>query len=310
MVGSDGAGIFLPHANPGSRDKSAGFSLIDSPAGVVAASGILMAATPSFWNNFAIKRDLWWQFTVRAVEMRHRGSYLGFAWAVLNPLLMAALYVSVFGLVFKGRFHVLPAETGADYAIGVFLGLILFHLVAETLAIAPTIIVGQPNLVKKVVFPLEMLPLSQLSAFWFHAMISLALCLLAQVVLGRGFSGGLLWLPMILLPLLFLTIGLGWFLAAAGVFFRDIAQVVPVLGQIMLWTSAVFFSPQALPPYGWTILKWNPLLHTVVLARETVLWNQPVNLLHLAYTWIAGLAVFLFGAWFFRTTKRSFAEAL
>jgi lipopolysaccharide transport system permease protein len=267
-------------------------------------------STPSLWNNLAVKRDLWWQFTVRAVEMRHRGSYLGFAWAVLNPVLMAGLYVSVFGLIFNGRFHVLPDETGVDYALGVFLGLVLFHLVAETLAVAPTIIVGQPNLVKKVVFPLEMLPLSQLSAFWFHAMISLGLCLLAQVTLGRGFGPGLLWLPVILLPLLLLTIGLGWLLSAAAVFFRDIGQVVPVLGQIMLWSSAVFFSPQALPPYAWAFLKWNPLLHTVVLARESVLWNQPLSLPHLAYTWLAGLAVFLSGAWFFRATKRSFAEAL
>ena len=265
---------------------------------------------PSLWNNLAVKRDLWWQFTVRAVEMRHRGSYLGFAWAVLNPLLMAALYVSVFGLIFKGRFHVLPDEKGADYAVGVFLGLILFHLVAETLTVAPTIIVGQPNLVKKVVFPLEMLPLAQLSASWFHAMISLGLCLLAQVVLGRGVGLGLLWLPVILLPLLLFTIGLGWFLAAAGVFFRDIGQVVPVLGQIMLWTSAVFYSPGALPPFGWAILKWNPLLHTVVLARETVLWNLPVSFSHLAYTWGAGLASLICGAWFFRATKRSFPEAL
>ncbi len=268
--------------------------------------------SPSLWNNLAIKRDLWWQFTVRAVEMRHRGSYLGFAWAVLNPVLMAALYVSVFGLIFNGRFHVLPDETGVDFALGVFLGLILFHVVAETLASAPMFIVGQPNLVKKVVFPLEMLPLSQLSAFWFHGTISLGLCLLAQLTLGRGLSLGSLWLPVIVFPLFLLTLGLGWLLAAVGVFFRDIVQVVPVFGQILLWTSAVFFSPEALQPYpgAWAILKWNPLLHTVDLARRGVLWDQPVNLNHLAYTWVAGLAVFLFGAWFFRATKRSFAEAL
>lgn len=265
---------------------------------------------PTFWSKLATKRDLWWQFTVRAVEMRHRGSYLGFAWAVLNPVLMAALYVSVFGLIFKGRFHRLPDETGVDFAIGVFLGLVLFHIVAETISTAPQFIVGQPNLVKKVVFPLEMLPLSQLSAFWFHAMISLVLCLLAQVFLGRGLSSGLLWLPVILLPLALLTVGLGWLLAALGVFFRDIGQVVPVLAQIMLWTSAVFFSPQAVPPVAWAILKWNPLLHTVDLARHAVLWDLPLNLSHLAYTWAVGLAVFAFGAWVFRATKRSFAEAL
>lgn len=266
--------------------------------------------TPSFWNHLSIKRDLWWQFTVRAVEMRHRGSYLGFAWSVLNPLLMAALYVSVFGLIFRGRFHVLPDETGPDFAIGVFLGLILFHLVAETLALAPSIIVGQPNLVKKVVFPLEMLPVAQLSALWFHAMISLALCLAAQLMLGRGLGAGLLWLPAILVPLLLLTLGLGWLLAAAGVFLRDIGQVLPVLSQVVLWASAVFYSPGALPPAGWAVLRWNPLLHTVVLARETSLWNRPVAPAHLAYTWLAGAAVFFAGAWFFRTTKRSFAEEL
>ena len=269
-----------------------------------------MSPAPSLWNNLTVKRDLWWQFTVRAVEMRHRGSYLGFAWAVLNPLLMAALYVTVFGVIYKGRFHVRADETGMDFAIGVFLGLTLFHIVAETIAVAPTIIVGQPNLVKKVVFPLEMLPLSQLSAFWFHAMISLALCLLAQVILGRGLDSGLLWLPLILIPHLFLTVGLGWLLAALGVFFRDINQVVAVVSTIVLYASAVFFSPHILPPVAWAILKWNPLLLTVDLARDAVIWHLPVNLHHLAYIWVAGVALFFFGAWFFRDTKRSFPEAL
>lgn len=269
-----------------------------------------MPAASTTWTHFALKRDLWWQFTVRAVEMRHRGSYLGFFWAVLNPLLMAALYISVFGLIFKQRFHGLPDETGLDYALGVFLGLVLFHLVSETLAAAPTFIVGQPNLVKKVVFPLEMIPLSQLSAFWFHAGISLALCLLAQLCFGRGFAPGLLWLPAILAPLVLLTLGLGWLLAALGVFFRDIVQVMPVIAQVLLWTSAVFFSPAALPPFAWAILKWNPLLHIIDLARHAVLWHQPVNLLHLAYVWGAGLAVFLAGGWFFCRTKHAFAEAI
>jgi lipopolysaccharide transport system permease protein len=264
----------------------------------------------SLVSQIALKRDLWWQFTVRAVEMRHRGSYLGFAWAVLNPLLMAALYISVFGFIFKSRFHVLPDETGVDYALGVFLSLVLFHLVAETLGAAPHFIVSQPNLVKKVVFPVELLPLSQLSASWFHAMISLTLCLLAQLVFGRGVSAGLLWLPVILAPLLLLTLGLGWLLAALGVFFRDVAQVVPVASQIVLWTSAVFFSPQALPAGAWAILKWNPLLQTIDLARQTAQWDQPISLPHLAYTWLAGLAVFLAGAGFFRATQRYFPEAL
>lgn len=273
-----------------------------------------MSAPTSFWNNLSLKRDLWWQFTVRAVEMKHRGSYLGFIWAVLNPLLMAALYVVVFGVIFNGRFRALPDETGVDYALGVFLGLVLFHLVTETLGAAPTFIVGQPNLVKKVVFPLEVLPLAQLGAFWFHGLISLALFLLASFTLGRGLSpSGLLWLPVILLPHLFLTLGLGWLLAAFGVFFRDIAQVTPLLAQVLLWTSAIFFPTTVIvekSAWAWSILKWNPVLHTIDLSRHALLWDQPVNLTRLGYTWAAGLAVFLAGVTFFRATKRSFPEAL
>jgi lipopolysaccharide transport system permease protein len=274
---------------------------------------LAMSAPTSFWNNLSLKRDLWWQFTVRAVEMKHRGSTLGFIWAVLNPLLMAALYVVVFGLVFKGRFHVVPDETGVDYALGVFLGLVLFHLVSETLGAAPHFIVGQPNLVKKVVFPLEVLPLAQLGAFWFHALISLALFLLAAFTLGHGVSlVGLLWLPLILLPHLLLTLGLGWFLAALGVFFRDIVQVTPLAAQILLWSSAIFFSPTVFgqQPWAWSILKWNPVLQTLDLARHALLWEQPLNLGRLGYTWLAGAVVFLIGVTFFRATKRSFPEAL
>lgn len=267
---------------------------------------------PTRW--FARNGTLWWQFTLRAIEMRHRGSYLGFVWAVLTPLFTAALYVVVFGYIFGGRFHVLPDETGRDYAIGVFLGLLLFHLVAETMAVAPTIILAQPNLVKKVVFPVEILPLAQLGAFWFHAMVSLALVAIAAATIGHGLSlAGLAWLPLILLPLLLLTVGLAWLLAAAGVYFRDVTQIVPLLSQILLWSSAVFFTPERIAEksaFGWSILKWNPLLHTIDLARDALLFAQPVNLLHLAYTWGFGAAMFALGYAVFRASKRTFAEAL
>jgi len=271
----------------------------------------MLSTASTFWTHFALKRGLWWQFTVRAVEMRHRGSYLGFLWSVLNPLLMAAFYVGVFGFIFHRRFRVLPDETGVDYAVGVFLSLVLFHLVSETMAAAPASVSGQPNLVKKVVFPLEVLPLAQLGAFWFHALISLVLCLATAALFGHGFSfTGLLWLPVILGPLLLLTAGLSWFLAALGVFFRDISQVLPVLAQILLFSSAVFYAPADIPPSGWVFLKWNPLLHSIDLARHTLLWHQPPSLLPLVYTWATGAVVLCLGFALFHATKRSFAEVL
>lgn len=265
----------------------------------------------SAWRHFLNRRDLLWQFTLRAIEMKHRGSHLGMLWAVLTPLLMLALYGTVFGVFFRSRFNVLPDETGVDFALGVFLGLILFHVLAETLAMAPTLIAGNSNLVKKVVFPLEILPLAQLGAFWFNFLISLALLLGGIAVAGRGVTlHGLLWLPVIVLPHLLLTIGLGWFLAAFGVFFRDAQQVIQFVTQIILYASAVFYSTAAIPPAAWAVLKWNPLLHTVTLARDALLWNLPVNLPRLAYAYAAGLAVFALGGWFFRRMQPAFADVV
>jgi lipopolysaccharide transport system permease protein len=258
--------------------------------------------------------DLWWQFTVRAVELRHRGSYLGFVWIVLNPLLMLGLYVTVFGFIFGGRFDQLPNETPWDYAIGVFLGLILFHLLAEAIATAPSFIVGNPNFVKKVVFPLEILPLANIGAYCFHFAISVVLLLVGGLIIGQPFTlAGFLWLPVIILPHILLCIGLGWLLSALGVFFRDIVQITTFVSLLILYASAVFYSPEmvlAKAPELWTILKWNPVLHTIDLARKALLWHQPIELSTLGYTWLCGLAMCVIGWTVFRTSRPAFGDVL
>ncbi|MDX2186794.1 MAG: ABC transporter permease [Opitutaceae bacterium] len=258
-------------------------------------------------------RELWWQFTVRAVEVRHRGSHLGFVWALLNPLLMLTLYLVVFGFIFNSRFNVLPNETAVDYALAMFAGLLLFHVTSEALAAAPSYIVANPNLVKKVVFPLEILPLANVSALWFHALISLCLLLIAALSLGRihDFSG-FLWLPVVLAPLALWTAGLALLFSALGVFFRDITQVMGVVTQVLLYASAVFYSPQTIQgiPYLWHVLKWNPLLETIDLLRRVLLWNLPIDLNALAYTWGVGLGTLWLGAYVFKRTQRAFADVI
>jgi len=273
-----------------------------------AASGT-QSLTPS--HGFARWRDLWWQFTVRTVEQRHRGSHLGLVWAGLNPLLMLGLYFVVFSMIFGGSLGILPDETPTDFALAIFLGLILYQLLAETLSATPNIIVGNPNLVKKVVFPLEILPMAHLGAIWFNASISLGLLLVGSAVFGRGVSvEGVLWLPVVLAPMLFLTVGLAWLFSALGVFFRDISQAMPFFTQILLYASAVFYPVAKIPEGLWLILKWNPLLHTIALARAAVLWDLPVNPRDLAYTYATGLAAFFIGRWAFTKLKPTFADVL
>jgi lipopolysaccharide transport system permease protein len=262
----------------------------------------------STFAGLARKRDLWWQFTVRAVEMRHRGSYLGIIWTVLTPLLMLAVYAVVFGVIFRSH---APNETPADFVLQLFLGITFFQLLAETMSVAPLVIVGSPNLVKKVVFPLELLPLSQLGATCFYFLISLGLLFVGMAFFGHGVPArGLLWLPVILVPFLLLAIGLSWICAALGVFFRDLAQAMPFLTQVVFFSSAIQYRISFIDRHIWSVLRWNPFLHTVNLARNVLLWHAPVNPSHLAYTYACGIGLCFFGHWLFLKLQPAFADVL
>jgi lipopolysaccharide transport system permease protein len=259
------------------------------------------------------RRELIAQFTRRAIELRHRGSRLGALWALINPLSMLALYYVIFGVIYDTRFEVLPGETGYDFLLAMFLGLSLFHAFSETLAWAPGVITANPNFVKKVVFPLEVLPVAQIGAAAFHLAVSLALVLAGSLFSTAGISWNVAWLPVLLLPLLLLSLGMAWLLAALGVFVRDIGQVTGFVITVLLFASAVMFPSQRIvetAPQLWTVLRWNPLLQLIDLARHTVLWQQPMPLLKLTYVYACGIGVFALGAIFFALLRRSFAEVI
>lgn len=255
-------------------------------------------------------RELLWQFTLRNVELRHKGSHLGLVWSFLNPLLMLGLYVLVFGYIFGGSFGVLPDETRVDYALGIFLGLTLFHFVAEVLGFSPGIIVGHPNFVKKVVFPLEILPAANVGGAVFHLLISLGLVLLSLVLFGTSLSAGIFWLPVIVLPLILLGLGAAWLISALGVFLRDIGQIMQFLSLALMFSSAVFYSAQKIPAPAWTFLRFNPILLAIELARDAALWARPLNYHHLAYLYAVGLAACYLGHAAFRKMKPAFADVL
>jgi lipopolysaccharide transport system permease protein len=254
-------------------------------------------------------RDLLWQFTLRNVELRHKGSHLGLIWSFLNPLLMLGLYVMVFGYIFGGKFGIVPNETRVDYALGIFAGLTLLHFVSEILSTSPAIIVGNPNFVKKVVFPLEILPAAATGAACFHLLISLVLALLATLIGGVPFTLAVLWLPVIVLPLIFLGLGIAWFFSAFGVFFRDISQVMQFLSMALMWCSGVFFSAEKYPA-AWIYLRYNPLLLAIDLARDALLWHRPVNFVHLGYIYFASFAACYIGHAAFRKMRPAFADVL
>ena len=254
-------------------------------------------------------RELLWQFTLRNVEMRHRGSHLGLIWSFLNPLLMLGLYVLVFGYIFGGRFAIVPNETPRDYALGIFLSLTIFHFVAEVIGASPALVVSNPNFVKKVVFPLEILPAASVLGAVFHLFISLTLALLGIIFFGPGLHPGLLWLPAIIAPLILLALGASWLLSALGVFFRDIGQITQFLTMSLMWASAVFFSAEKYPA-AWQYLRYNPLLLAIQLARDAALWGRPLNFTHLAYVYAIGGIMCILGHQAFRRMKPAFADVI
>ncbi len=266
----------------------------------------LMPFAADLWKH----RELLWQFTLRNVELRHRGSHLGLVWSFLNPLLMLGLYVFVFGYIFGGTFGIIPNETRIDYALGIFLGLTLFHVVAEVLGTSPIVIVGNPNFVKKVVFPLEILPAANVGAALFHLLISFVLVLLGIMLFGPGLSLGVFWLPVIMLPVLLMLLGLAWLFSAIGVFFRDIGQIMQFVATGLMFASAVFYSAHKIPPQAWTFLRFNPVLLAIELARDAALWQRPLNLTHLGYLYVSAILICFLGHSAFRRMKPAFADVL
>lgn len=261
-------------------------------------------------SDLWVHRGLLWQFTLRNVELRHKGSHLGLVWSFLQPLLMLGLYVFVFGYIFQGHFGVLPNETRMEYGLGIFLGLSLYHFFTEVLVTAPALIVSTPNFVKKVVFPLEILPAASVGAASFHFIISLTMVCTGLLLFGPGFQTGMLWLPVIITPLVFLGLGISWLFSALGVFLRDIAQLLQFLSTALMFASAVFYSATKIPPSAWAFLRFNPLLLAIELARDTALWQRAINIKHLVYIYGVGIVVCLLGYHAFRKMKPAFADVL
>jgi len=261
---------------------------------------------PALWRH----RSLVWQFVIRNVEMRHKGSHLGLVWSFANPLLMLALYVFVFGFVFGGSFNAIPNETKVDYGLGIFVGLSVFHFVSEVLGQAPTVIVANPNFVRKVVFPLEILPVATVGASFFHFLISIGLALLGVALLGPGLSLGVLWLPVIFAPVLLWGLGVAWLLSALGVFFRDFNQLVQFLTMALMFASAVFYPVSKIPAEAWLVLRFNPLIYAIELSRDAALWGLPVSIKELAFLYVSGLISCLIGLSVFRKLRPAFADVV
>src|SRR5258706_3073055 len=235
------------------------------------------------------------KWTRREVAGRYRGLLLGLAWSFLNPLLMLLVYTFVFSVVFKSRWGVGVGESKADFAIILFAGMIVFSFFAEIINRAPGLIISNVNYVKKVVFPLEILPWVSLGSVLFHSLVSLIVLLLLQLIVNLSLPWTALFFPLVLLPLLFACMGLAWFLAALGVFVRDVGQITSVVTTIFMFLSAVFYPLTALPEkyQGW--LRLNPLVLIISESRNVLIFGSLPNWPSLGVALLVGFGMAMTG---------------
>jgi lipopolysaccharide transport system permease protein len=267
----------------------------------------LIALIASLWRN----RSLIAQMTARDVVGRYKGSVMGLAWSFFNPIFMLTVYTFVFSVVFKSRWGGAGGdESKTQFAVVLFVGMIVHGLFAEVLNRAPGLVLGNINYVKKVVFPLEILPVVSMGAALFHSLISLVVLLAAFALFNGYVHWTALFAPVVLLPLLVATLGFAWMLASLGVFIRDVGQTIGIITTVLMFLSPVFYSITALPEKFRPWIMANPLTFIIEQARAVLVWGRLPAWGGLGIYLLAALAVAWIGFAWFQKTRKGFADVL
>lgn len=265
-----------------------------------------LALFDSLWRN----RQLVWQMSKREVLGRYRGSMIGVAWSFFNPIFMLAVYTFVFSFVFKSRWDVDVSVNQGGFAVVLFAGMIVHGLFAECVNRAPSLLLSNINYVKKVVFPLEILPWTILVSALFHTVISVFVLLVAELLLMHSLPWTVILLPLVWLPFVVSIMGISWFLASLGVYLRDVAQITGLLTTVLLFMSPVFYPLSKLPEKFQAVLLLNPLTFMIEQTRQVLVWGNPPSWGGLLiYSICAGLIAWLGFVWF-QKTRGGFADVL
>ncbi|MFW2440905.1 MAG: ABC transporter permease [Arenicellales bacterium] len=254
-------------------------------------------------------RSLILQLAKREVSGRYRGSVMGFFWTLLNPLLMLTIYTLIFGYVFKARWGEMNLGDGG-FALTLFCGLIVHGMFAECINRAPVLITSNVNYVKKVVFPIEILPWVVIYAALFHTLMSLVVLSVFSLLVNGSVPLTLLWLPVVFIPYILFLVGCLWLFSALGVFLPDIRQLMGLLTTALLFLSPVFYPISALPKSIQGLIYLNPLTLIIEQTREIFLWgNSPDFKLLFLYSLVAMMIAVIGFVWF-QKSRRGFADVL
>jgi lipopolysaccharide transport system permease protein len=261
--------------------------------------------TASLWRN----QDLIKTLIKREVIGRYRGSVLGILWSFFNPVFMLTVYTFVFSVVFKARWSG-GGDSKTEFALILFAGLMVFNLFAECVNRAPGLILSNVNYVKKVVFPLEILPVVSFGAASFHTAVSFGVWLLFFLLFFGLPPITALLLPIVILPLALLTLGLSWILASLGVYLRDVGQFIGIATTALLFLSPIFYPVSVLPEKYQTLLLLNPLTPVIEQVRDILIWGKTPDWLFFGGGFAASAVIAWLGFAWFQKTRKGFADVL
>ncbi|MCP5306855.1 MAG: ABC transporter permease [Chromatiaceae bacterium] len=252
------------------------------------------------------QRLLLLQLIKRDVLLRYRGAMFGVFWMFLSPLLMLAIFAFVFSQIFQTRWP--QEETGAPFWLMLYAGLIIFNLFADPVSRSPGSVRSYPSYVKKIIFPVEILPLVPVGSALIHAAFNFAILAIALALTGH-LSIGVLLLPILTIPVIFLGVGLSWFIAAWGVFIKDLSQIVPLFTQMLLFLSPVFYPVNAVPAFLRPLYQYNPLGAVIETSRALIL-HQAINWTAWSIALATAIIVAALGHAFFQYSRDEFPDAI
>jgi lipopolysaccharide transport system permease protein len=259
-------------------------------------------------KNLYNSRDLIRLLTLRDFKARFRGSFGGAIWSIIQPLLLMVIYTLVFSTFLKVSFD----QSDSPYVFAVFLlcGLLPWSAFSEGLSNATGVIRNNINLVKRVVFPLEILPLNITLVSIIQQSIGIILLLPLAYIINNSFSWTILFIPALLLIQILLFTGIYYYWASLSVFLPDLKQVTPLLLSMMMFLTPIFYPENIIPEWANGLLKLNPLSHVVILYRQIIMNGQIPAIRSLAQISLISLGVFLTGYFWFMHTKKGFADIL
>lgn len=253
-------------------------------------------------------RHLLFQLVRRDIAGRYRGSMFGMIWAFLNPLLMLSVYTVVFGVFMRARWA--GTSNSFEFSVTLFAGLIIFNFFAECLNRSPALISSHANYVKKVQFPLEVLPWMVVGSALFHTIVSLIVWTAFSAFVYGTVHWTMVFLPLVFVPLIFIVVGVSWVISSLGVYLRDIGQIIGVLTSVIMFLSPIFYPIESLPKAFQSLLMINPLTFIVQQARAVMIGGVLPSFVALA-AYIAASVVF---AWlsllWFQRAREGFADVL